>query len=708
MAMTDTMSNSGSRMAGFGQMAFPAVIVLVITVLILPLPSSLLDLLIVANISTAILILLVSMNVRSPLEFSSFPSLLLVVTLVRIALNVSTSRAILSTGEGGKVIETFGSFVVGGNLVVGFVIFAIITLVQFVVISSGSGRVAEVTARFTLDAMPGKQMAIDADLNAGVLTDEEAKARRAAVADEADFYGAMDGASKFVKGDAIAGLVITLVNLVGGLVIGIMQRGMSIGDAVATYSLLTIGDGLVAQIPALLVSISSGLIVTRAAGGSDLGSDVFGQFARQGRSIRSGGVVVTLMMLVPGMPKLPFLVCGVVLIVLGQRLMRSDVADAAAATAALEETPVDETPASPQQLAIDSRVEPLELDLAFDMIELVDGSAGGDLLDRVGALRRKIASELGFVMPAVRTRDDATLPAHVYVVRVHGVEVGRGEAPPGRVLVIGDQLGNLPGNDVVEPVFGLPARWVPIEFRREAEASGHTVVDRPALVVTHLAEIIRRRAGQLLSRSDVKALLEGVSATDPAVIEDLTASGVTPAEVQRVLATLLDDGIAIRDLVRMVEAIGERARTTRAIDALVESARNAVGPAITSALAADGVLSLITIDPAVEAQLAGTFEVTEAGAVLQLGPQLHDDLAREFARVRLAVAASGLPAVVVCSASLRAALGRTVRQLAPGITVVSYAEIGDHLDVNVVTNIDIPALSGNQREEQHDQLARST
>jgi len=708
MAMTDTMSNSGSRMAGFGQMAFPAVIVLVITVLILPLPSSLLDLLIVANISTAILILLVSMNVRSPLEFSSFPSLLLVVTLVRIALNVSTSRAILSTGEGGKVIETFGSFVVGGNLVVGFVIFAIITLVQFVVISSGSGRVAEVTARFTLDAMPGKQMAIDADLNAGVLTDEEAKARRAAVADEADFYGAMDGASKFVKGDAIAGLVITLVNLVGGLVIGIMQRGMSIGDAVATYSLLTIGDGLVAQIPALLVSISSGLIVTRAAGGSDLGSDVFGQFARQGRSIRSGGVVVTLMMLVPGMPKLPFLVCGVVLIVLGQRLMRSDVADAAAATAALEEAPVDETPASPQQLAIDSRVEPLELDLAFDMIELVDGSAGGDLLDRVGALRRKIASELGFVMPAVRTRDDATLPAHVYVVRVHGVEVGRGEAPPGRVLVIGDQLGNLPGNDVVEPVFGLPARWVPIEFRREAEASGHTVVDRPALVVTHLAEIIRRRAGQLLSRSDVKALLEGVSATDPAVIEDLTASGVTPAEVQRVLATLLDDGIAIRDLVRMVEAIGERARTTRAIDALVESARNAVGPAITSALAADGVLSLITIDPAVEAQLAGTFEVTEAGAVLQLGPQLHDDLAREFARVRLAVAASGLPAVVVCSAPLRAALGRTVRQLAPGITVVSYAEIGDHLDVNVVTNIDIPALSGNQREEQHDQLARST
>ena len=708
MATNDTMTDSGSRASRFGQAAFPAVIVLVITVMILPLPSSLLDLLIVANISTAVLILLVSMNVRSALDFSSFPSLLLVVTLVRIGLNVSTSRAILSTGDGGQVIETFGSFVVGGNLVVGFVIFSIITLVQFVVISSGSGRVAEVTARFTLDAMPGKQMAIDADLNAGVLSDEEAKERRAAVADEADFYGAMDGASKFVKGDAIAGLVITLVNLVGGLVIGMVQRGMSVGDAVSTYSLLTIGDGLVAQIPALLVSISSGLIVTRASGGSGLGSDVFGQFARQGQSIRSGGIVVTLMMFVPGMPKLPFLVCGIVLLVLGQRLMRSDAVDAAA-TVALAEAPVEEAPTSPQQLAIDSRVEPLELDLAFDMIELVDGSAGGDLLDRVGALRRKIASELGFVMPAVRTRDDATLPAHVYVVRVHGVEVGRGEAPPGRVLVIGDQLDNLPGNDVVEPVFGLPARWVPVEFRREAEAAGHTVVDRPALVVTHLAEIIRRRAGQLLSRSDVKALLEGVGATDPAVIEDLTASGVTPAEVQRVLATLLDDGIAIRDLVRMVEAIGERARTTRAIDALVESARNAVGPAITSALATDGVLSLVTIDPAVEAKLAGAFEVTEAGAVLQLGPQLHDDLTRELERVRQVVAVRGLPVVVVvCSAPLRPALGRTVRQLAPGIIVVSYAEIGDHLDVNLVTSIDIPALSGNQREEPHDQLARST
>ncbi|WP_420452483.1 flagellar biosynthesis protein FlhA [Ilumatobacter sp.] len=677
------MKNSKLAQAGF-----PAVVVLVVTVMILPLPSSLLDLLIVANISTAVLILLVSTNVRRALDFSSFPSLLLVVTLVRIGLNVSTSRAVLSDGDAGDVIATFGSFVVGGNIVVGFVIFLIITLVQFVVISSGSGRVAEVTARFTLDAMPGKQMAIDADLNAGVLTDAEAKARRQDVADEADFYGAMDGASKFVKGDAIAGLVITMVNLIGGLIVGVLQRGMDIGEAVTQYSLLTVGDGLVAQIPALLVSISSGLIVTRSAGETgDLGSDVVRQFARQGSAIRSGGAVVLLMMLVPGLPKLPFLLCGVTLVVLGQRLANAPEVEQVEETVEI----VDEEPPSPQQIALDARVEALELDLAYDMIELVDGSVGGDLLDRVGALRRKIATELGFVMPSIRTRDDPTLPAHTYVIRVHGVEIGRGEAPPERILVIGDDLTSLPGNDITEPVFGLPARWVPLEFRSHAELAGNTVVDRSALVVTHLAEVIRRRAGRLLSRTDVSELLESVGETDPSVIEDLTAAGVTTAEVQAVLAALLDDGIAIRDLVRIVEAIGDRARTNRSPDALVEAARSALGPAITSAFSAEGRLPVITIAPAMEAQLAGAFEITEAGAQLTLGPELHDHVVGQFESVTTAAAARGDAAVVVCAPGLRPALGRLVRQTAPGLTAVSYREIGDHLSIEVIASIDAPS-----------------
>jgi flagellar biosynthesis protein FlhA len=686
------------KQSRFAQVGFPAVIVLVITVMILPLPSAVLDLLIVANISTAVLILLVSTNVKRALDFSSFPSLLLVVTLIRIGLNVSTSRAVLSRGEAGGVIKTFGSFVVGGNIVVGFVIFVIITLVQFVVVSNGAGRVAEVSARFTLDAMPGKQMAIDADLNAGVMSDVEAKRRRREVADEADFYGAMDGASKFVKGDAIAGLVITMVNLIGGLIVGVMQLGMTPGEAVSTYSLLTVGDGLVSQIPALLVSISSGLIVTRSSGETDLGSDVFGQFARQGGSISAGGGVILMMMLVPGLPKVPFLICGLGLLLLGRRLSARDVM-------ALEldevEEPVAAQPESAQQLAIDARVEPLELDLSIDLIELVDSSRGGDLLDRVGALRRKIAAELGFVMPAIRTRDEPDLPQYTYLVRVHGVEVGRGTAPPGRVLVIGDDLAHLPGDDIVEPVFGLPARWVPSEFRIEAELAGNTVVDRSALVVTHLAELVRRRAGRLLSRTDVKSLLDGVNATDPAVIEDLTAAGVGLADVQRVLATLLDEGISIRDLVRILEVVGERARTSRAPDSLVEACRSVLGPAISSALAIDGTLSLVTLHPQFENELAGTFEVTEAGAVLQLGIAAHEYLVKQIQNVVTTMSSLGRPTVIACSAPLRPPFARLVRQAIPGVSVLSYTEIGDHLQVDVVDTIH-PANLGGITTEQHD------
>ncbi|MFK7918551.1 MAG: flagellar biosynthesis protein FlhA [Ilumatobacter sp.] len=678
-----------SRLA---QIGFPGIIVLVVTVMILPLPSSILDLLIVANISTAVLILLVATSVNKAVEFSSFPSLLLVVTLVRIGLNVSTSRAILSSGDAGDVIKTFGSFVVGGSIIVGFVIFLIITLVQFVVISNGSGRVAEVSARFTLDAMPGKQMAIDADLNAGVLTDEEAKVRRKEVAEEADFYGAMDGASKFVKGDAIAGLVITLVNLVGGLLVGVVQQGMDMGDAVVTYSLLTVGDGLVAQIPALLVSISSGLIVTRSAGGTgDLGSDVLGQFARQGSAVRSGGAVILLMMLVPGLPKIPFLIIGLALIATGQRLInRPETIEVP------ELEPADEPvePPTAQDIATESRVEPLELDLAYDMIELVDPSIGGDLLDRVGALRRKIAGELGFVMPAIRTRDDSGLAPNTYLIRVHGVEVGRGQAPPGQILVIGDDLAFLPGEACVEPVFGLDAKWVPSEFQSAAEQSGNTVVDRSALVVTHLAEVVRRRAGRLLSRSDVAALLESVGESDPAVIEDLTTAGVTNGEVQSVLAALLDDGVAIRDLIRIVETISDRARINRSTDSLVAACRETLGPALSTSLALDGSLDVVTMAPMLESTLASAVDQTEAGVVLRIGPDLHDHLANEMRRVVGAHAGRPGALALVCSPGLRGPLAKVVQQFQSGVSVLSYQEIGDHLVVELVDTLTDPPRAG--------------
>ena len=678
-----------SRLA---QVGFPAIVVLVVTVMVLPLPTGLLDLLIVANISTAVLILLVATNVNRALDFSSFPSLLLVVTLIRIGLNVSTSRAILSTGDAGQVIETFGSFVVGGSIIVGFVIFLIITLVQFVVISNGSSRVAEVGARFTLDALPGKQMAIDADLNAGILTDEEAKARREDVAAEADFYGAMDGASKFVKGDAIAGLVITLVNLIGGLVVGMVQQGMSVNEAVATYSLLTVGDGLVAQIPALLVSISSGLIVTRSAGETgDLGSDVLGQFARQGSAIRSGGAIILLMMFVPGLPTVPFLVIGLGLVVVGQRLMNRP----EPVPEPIVE-PVDEPtePPTAQDIATESRVEPLELDLAYDMIELVDPNQGGDLLDRVGALRRKIAGELGFVMPAIRTRDDVGLQPNSYVLRVHGVEIGRGTAPPGQILVIGDDTSMFPGDVIVEPVFGLDAKWVPVELRNAAEQMGHTVVDRSALVVTHLAEIVRRQAGTLLSRTDVAALLESVAESDPPVIEDLTAANVTNGEVQSVLAALLDDGVSIRDLVRIVETISDRARINRSTDSLVAAVRETLGPALSSNLAVDGQLDVVTIAPAFESALANALDVTETGSVLRLTPDLHDHLGTELRRVVGTHVGRPRTPVLVCSPGLRPALARTVQMLGTGTTVISYQEIGEHLQIDLIDTLSDPPLAG--------------
>ncbi len=689
-----------------GQVFMPGAVVLVVAVMVIPLPSSLLDLLIVANLSTSVLILLVSMNVRRALEFSSFPALLLVVTLFRLGLNVATSRAVLSHGHAGDVIATFGSVVVGGSLVVGLVIFLILTLVQFVVISNGAGRVAEVTARFTLDAMPGKQMSIDADLSAGVIGEEEARRRRKEVAEEADFYGAMDGASKFVKGDAIAGLVITIVNLVGGFLIGVVQKGMPIGEAVETYSLLSVGDGLVAQIPALLVSISSGLIVTRAAGEGDMGSDVFAQLRVQRSAVRAAGGVVMVMGMVPGLPKIPFLFIGLSLVLIGSRL---PVDHPVVASAAEQSATAGEAiaPPSPQQMALDARTEPLELDISYDLIELVDEGAGGDLLDRVSALRKKLASELGFVMPSIRTRDASYLPAHTYAIKVHGVEVGRGAAPPGRVLVMGDVLSGLPGDDVREPVFGLAARWVPAEFRVQAEMAGNTVVDRSTLVVTHLAEIVRRRAGRLLGRTDVKHLLESVRATDPQVIDDLTSASVTAVEVQRVLSSLLDDGIPIRDLVRILESVGERARTVRTPEALVEAARQELGPAITSALAVDNRLTAVTLSPSTESWLLTGLRAADGTTQVELLPAEADELVRQLGAAMADATRRGTSAVLVCSPVLRAALGRLVKATVPNVAVVAYTELGDHLDIEVIANVDLTTRRGNgtNPEEYHDAFA---
>ncbi len=586
------------------------------------------------------------------------------------------------------MIESFGHFVVGGSIVVGLVLFFILIVIQFMVITTGAGRVAEVAARFTLDAMPGKQMAIDADLNAGLIDEHEARRRRTEVASEADFYGAMDGASKFVKGDAIAAIVITTINLFGGFIVGVMQHHMNVSDAVSTYSLLSVGDGLVSQIPALLISISTGLIVTRAATENDMGTDVLRQFANQPRALRIAAAASGLVAIIPGLPKVPFLVVGGLLWFLAGRLNATAQAVAATTTSSAVSGGTDEPPApapdSPEALMGEMRVEPLQLEVSYDLIELVDPTRGGDLLDRVRALRRKLALELGVVIPLVRTRDNVTLPPSSYALRVHGVELARGEAPAGMVLAIGDELGALPGTSTVEPVFGLPAKWVPVELRQQAELAGCTVVDRSSVITTHLAEIVRSNAGRLLGRQDVKQLVDMVKATDPIVIDELNAAQVSLGEVQAVLRQLLDERVAIRDLVRIIEAVSERGRTTKDPEALVEAARVALGPAISAELANDNRLPVLTLDPMIEHGLLESLRHGENGSFLAVDPEMAEALVRQIATRAEQVEQQGEQAVLVCSMQLRPALRRLVRTAAPRVAVLSYAELGPQLQVETI------------------------
>ena len=472
-------------------------VVLVVAMMVIPLPAFILDLLITLNISAALMIVVATLYVPRALDFSSFPSLLLLTTLLRLAINISVTRLILLEGDAGHVVTAFGEFVVGGNVVVGLVIFLILIVIQFVVITNGAGRVAEVGARFTLDAMPGKQMAIDADLNTGQITDEEARQRRAEISQEADFYGAMDGASKFVKGDAMAGILITGINLIGGIVIGVMQMGMPFGEAAQHFSLLTIGDGLCAQIPALLISVATGILVTRSASDGDLGSDVAGQILEQRKAPLVAGVVIMAFGLVPALPTLPFLLIGGMFFAVGWTLRKAPnkaAREATAKNAAAQAALPSGEPAAPRDAALDAlTLDPLELAIGFGLVPMVDQQAGGTLLQRVGTIRRQIASELGMVIPSVRIRDDVGLDSHEYVMRVRGTEVARGGVMPGHHLAMdpGDAMGQLPGIPTTEPAFGLPAVWIPESGRAEAEALGWTVVDPESVVVTHLTESIR-------------------------------------------------------------------------------------------------------------------------------------------------------------------------------------------------------------------------
>lgn len=665
------------KQSRIAQIGVPAAIIGIIMMMVVPLPTLLLDMLLAFNIAFSVLIMLVSLRVTKPLDFSIFPALLLLATLFRLSLNIATTRLVLLNGDAGKVIEAFGHFVVGGSIVVGLVIFIILMIIQFVVITNGAGRVAEVAARFTLDALPGKQMAVDADLNSGLIDENEARIRRKEVAAEADFYGAMDGASKFVKGDAIAAVIITAINLVGGFIIGMAQKGMSAGEAIEAYSLMSVGDGLVSQIPALLLSVSTGLIVTRATTENDMGSDLLGQLGRQRGAVQLAGGATLFLGIIPGLPKTPFILIGAVLIALSFRLPKDGAAP-------VEEIVEEELPTTPQKdsplaIAQDMRVEPLELELAYDLIDLVDAASGGDLLDRVRALRRKLAQEIGIVVPLVRTRDNLDLPPRHYAIRVHGVEVARGQAPAGMVLAIGDDLDSLPGMPTQEPVFGLAAKWVPSELREHVALANSTVVDRSSVITTHMAEVVRVHAAQLLGREDVKMLVDMVRQSHPVVVDELTPSPLSLGEVQRTLQALLAERVCIRDLVRIFEAMSMRAKTSPDSEGLVEAARTALGPAIAASHAVDGRLSVITFDPMLEQRLLESLRPSEAGAYLMIDPLLAERLAMEAARVAQVAEAAGDPPVLVCAQPLRLPVRRLLEQAAPRTPVLSYAELGGQL-----------------------------
>lgn len=660
----------------------------ILAVLVVPLPALLLDFLISTNLALSLLILVVAMYIRRPLEFSVFPSLLLVATLYRLSLNVAATRLILlhgseGPGAAGRVIQGFGQFVVGGNVVVGIVLFLILVVIQFVVITKGAGRIAEVAARFTLDALPGKQMSIDADLNAGVIGEAEARQRREQIAREADFYGAMDGASKFVRGDAVAGLVITAINIVGGLAVGVLQEGLPLMEALATYTVLTVGDGLVAQLPALVTSTGAGIVVTRAAADSDLSRDLVGQLTTRARPLAVVAGLLGILTLFPGLPALPFLLPAAVLGTLAWRLGRAAGPGPAAAAAPA-------APAGPESVEALLPVDPLQLEVGYGLLGLVDQGGGrSELLDRVRALRRQFALELGFVVPPIRIRDNGGLGGQQYAIKLRGAEVARGEVYPDRLLAMdpGGAAAIVAGLEVREPTFGLPARWIGRADRDQALAAGYTVVDAPTVVATHLSEVIRRQAPALLGRQEVQALLGQVKETHPAIVEGLVPALLPLGVVHRVLQRLLAEGVSIRDLPVVLEVLADVAPVSRDPAVLAEHARAALADTVCRPyVGADGTLRVLLLGPALEARLAeglGAVDGEEA-----IDPALAQPLLEAIARAVETAPPFETRPVLLGPARLRRHVRRLTERTLPHLAVLSFAELSPTLSVRAVGTVE--------------------
>ncbi|HQA48143.1 MAG TPA: flagellar biosynthesis protein FlhA [Bacillota bacterium] len=666
----------------FGDMVIAVVVVSIVIMIIIPLPAGLIDFLLTTNITLSLIMLFISMYINQPLQFSIFPSLLLLTTLLRLSLNISTTRLILRDGDAGQVIRAFGEFVVGGNAVVGFIIFLIIIVIQFIVITKGAERIAEVAARFTLDAMPGKQMAIDADLNAGLINEMEAKERRKAIERAADFYGAMDGASKFVKGDAIAGIIITIINICGGLVIGMVQRGMEFQSALSTYTLLTVGDGLVSQIPALIISTSAGIIVTKAASESNLGREVTAQLFAQPKAMFLASGVLAALGVVPALPQLPLFTLAMVLLFSGYMIRRAAAAEEAAAREDIQPAQLEEM-RKPENVMGLLQVDPIEVEFGYAIIPLADVNQGGDLLDRVVMIRRQIALELGMVVPIIRLRDNIQLGPNQYRIKIKGIEVSEGELVMDGFLAMdpGAAAGEIEGIDTIEPAFGLPAKWIKEEEKDRAEMLGYTVVDPPTVISTHLTETIKAHIHELLGRQEVKKLVDNLKENHPALVEELVPKQMTYGEVQKVLANLLREGVSIRDLVTIFETLADYAPVTRDPDMLTEYVRQSLSRTISKKFVPGKKARVVTLDQGLEEKILSSVQQTEQGSFITLDPEVTKKMINSLSNQLNAFTQTGEQPIVLTSPMVRLYFKKLTEQFVPGLVVLSYNELEPGIEI---------------------------
>ena len=667
-------------------------VVLIIVMLVIPLPSWLLSILIMINISLALLVLLVSMNMKEPLELSVFPSLLLVLTLFRLGLNVSTTRSILGTGEAGGVVETFGHFVIGGNPLVGFVVFIILIIIQFLVITKGAERVSEVAARFTLDAMPGKQMSIDADLNAGMISEKQAIDRREKIQREADFYGAMDGASKFVKGDAIAGIVITLINILFGIIIGMLQMGMSITEASQTFTLLTVGDGLVSQIPALMISTATGIIVTRAASTGNLSEDITRQlFAFPVMLYVTGGTIAALGLITP-INDVITMPIAILLGVGGYYLSQAKNQEVREEMAPTEEELEDNEMKSPESVVNLLSVDPIEFEFGYALIPLADTNQGGDLLDRIVMIRRQLALELGLVIPVVRIRDNIQLQPNEYCLKIKGNEVAKGKLLLDHYLAISPGMDDdlIEGIDTLEPAFKMPAKWISESVKEQAEMFGYTVVDPPSVVSTHITEVIKSYAHELIGRQETKQLIDHTKETYPILIEEVTPNPLSVGDIQRVLAKLLKESVSIRNLPIIFEVLADYGKMTSDTDLLTEYVRQGLARQITSQYTVqEGLLRVLTLSGKVEKTMAEAVQQTEHGNYLSLDPNVSQAIVESIAKQIETLSFQEQSPIVLCSPAVRMYVRQITERYFPHMAVLSYNELEANVEVQSVGVVDI-------------------